>query len=235
MEHQPKLSPPFHPSDIINRFLLNKNQNARVAITHDTQWMDMIKKGLTPDDLLQADRLGTFLTWYYTVDSEDENAVVFLQVKAASRLFLGGIQICLDSDDIEDSVSSVAGPHDPSSSELELSDPSTSDPEDISLPSSPEQDISAPTTPGLEVSSCPTPSIDCPQIVITRICAQNIPFGRKRFSIGFYVLVQVGGTRQRTQNKSIRVNDSDIEWEDVIFLPSQALTRSDSWYMPPPN
>ncbi|KAI6022003.1 hypothetical protein EDC04DRAFT_345148 [Pisolithus marmoratus] len=43
MEHCPQLSQPFHPSDIINRFLLNKKPDAEVAITHDSQWMDMMK------------------------------------------------------------------------------------------------------------------------------------------------------------------------------------------------
>ncbi|KAI9454958.1 hypothetical protein HD554DRAFT_302113 [Boletus coccyginus] len=81
VEHSPQLSQPFHPSDIINHFLLSKNPNARVAVTHDNQWMDMMKKGLTHEDLLQDDRLGAFLTRCYTisVDSECENTAVFLR------------------------------------------------------------------------------------------------------------------------------------------------------------
>ncbi|KAG6371696.1 hypothetical protein JVT61DRAFT_9037 [Boletus reticuloceps] len=201
-----QLSQPFHPSDIINHLLPKKNPDQRVAVTHDNDWMYMMKKGLTHEDLLHEDRLGTFLTRYCTM--KRENAAVYLKVEA---------------DDTKDSISSVTDPHD-LSPKLDMSDPSTSASEpEGSPPSSPELDISAPNTPRLEVSSCPTPSIDCPQIVITRIRAQNILFGRKRFPIGFYVSVQVGGTRQRTQNKSIRLNDSDIEWEDVIFLPSQAF------------
>ncbi|KAI6013010.1 hypothetical protein EDC04DRAFT_2760469 [Pisolithus marmoratus] len=35
---------------------------------------------------------------------------------------------------------------------------------------------------------------------------------------GFYVLVQFGGDQRRTQNKSIRLSDSGIEWEDEIVL-----------------
>ncbi|KAI6105172.1 hypothetical protein EDD16DRAFT_1710702 [Pisolithus croceorrhizus] len=41
--HKPSLSQPFHPSDIINRFLLNKNPNAEVAITYDSQWKDTMR------------------------------------------------------------------------------------------------------------------------------------------------------------------------------------------------
>ncbi|KAF8119619.1 hypothetical protein EV363DRAFT_293648 [Boletus edulis] len=76
VEHSPELSQPFHPSDIINRFLLSKNSNAKFAITHDDQWIDMMKEGLTHEDLLQEDRLGTFLARYYNVsiDSKHENS-----------------------------------------------------------------------------------------------------------------------------------------------------------------
>ncbi|KAF8416473.1 hypothetical protein L210DRAFT_3656570 [Boletus edulis BED1] len=42
-EHKPELSQPFHPSDIINRFLLDKNPDDRVAITHDDDWMYTMK------------------------------------------------------------------------------------------------------------------------------------------------------------------------------------------------
>ncbi|KAI6039500.1 hypothetical protein EDC04DRAFT_1715230 [Pisolithus marmoratus] len=43
VEHSPQLSQPFHTSDIINRLLLRKTPNAKVAVTHDNQWMDMMK------------------------------------------------------------------------------------------------------------------------------------------------------------------------------------------------
>ncbi|KAI6094848.1 hypothetical protein F5141DRAFT_1278973 [Pisolithus sp. B1] len=61
VEHSPRLSQPFHPSNIINHFLLSKKPNAKVAVTHDNQWMDMMKEGLMHEDLLQEDRLETFL------------------------------------------------------------------------------------------------------------------------------------------------------------------------------
>ncbi|KAF9219021.1 hypothetical protein BS17DRAFT_468506 [Gyrodon lividus] len=170
VEHSPQLSQPFHPSDIINRFLLSKNSNARVAITHDNQWMDMMKEGLTHEDLLHEDRLGTFLTRYYTihVDSGRENTAVFLQGKP---------------DGTVDSVSLIVDPHD---SSPRLLDPPTSELEPSS-PSTPESEISSPTTPGLELSSLPTselefsppptPSLDNLWIVITRTCPFSKIFG----------------------------------------------------------
>ena len=53
---------------------------------------------------------------------------------------------------------------------------------------------------------------------LTGIRAQNIHFGLKRIPAGFYVLVQFDGAQRRTQNKSIRLSDSGIEWEDEILL-----------------
>ena len=53
---------------------------------------------------------------------------------------------------------------------------------------------------------------------LTGIRAQNIHSGLKRIPAGFYVLVQFDGTQRRTQNKSIRLSDSGIEWEDEILL-----------------
>ncbi|KAI6094844.1 hypothetical protein F5141DRAFT_1165267 [Pisolithus sp. B1] len=109
VEHKPSLSQPFHPSDIINRFLLSKEPNAKVAITHDSDWMDMLKGGLTHEELLHEDSLGMFLAKHYSisVDSQSENTTVFLQGKA---------------DDTMNSVSSIVDPRD-SSPELEFLPP----------------------------------------------------------------------------------------------------------------
>ncbi|KIO04627.1 hypothetical protein M404DRAFT_544691 [Pisolithus tinctorius Marx 270] len=130
VEHSPQLSQPFHPSDIINRFLLSKNRNAKVAITHDSQWMDMMKEGLRHEDLLHEDRLETFLTRCYTisVDSEGENSTVFLQGKMFVLLFhmrLGTL-MTVYSDDTMDSVSSTVDPQD-TSAEPEMSEPLASE------------------------------------------------------------------------------------------------------------
>ncbi|KAF8553279.1 hypothetical protein OG21DRAFT_1267503 [Imleria badia] len=39
----PALSQPFHPSDIINRYLLNKDPDALVAVTHDSEWITLVE------------------------------------------------------------------------------------------------------------------------------------------------------------------------------------------------
>ena len=112
----------------------------------------------------------------------------------------------------------------------------------MEIPSSPE--VSRPPTPEPEISATPlpeysppaTPSLDNPWTVITRTCpffsaslaksyngltgirAQNIHSGLNRIPAGFYVLVQFDGAQRRTQNKSIRLSDSGVEWEDEILL-----------------
>ncbi|KAI6039499.1 hypothetical protein EDC04DRAFT_2684780 [Pisolithus marmoratus] len=54
------------------------------------------------------------------------------------------------------------------------------------------------------------------------IRAQNIPSGVRRIPAGFYVVIQFDGKQRRTQNKPIRMNESNIEWEDKILLPLRA-------------
>ncbi|KAI6104037.1 hypothetical protein EDD16DRAFT_1638819 [Pisolithus croceorrhizus] len=108
-------------------------------------------------------------------------------------------------------------------SELEVSSSPTSE-QEFSLPTTPELEASSPPTPELEFSPL-TPSFDSPCIVITRIRAQNIPSGVKRIPVGFYVLVKFDGYQRRTQNKSMRLNDSGIQWEDEILLPSEACGK----------
>lgn len=131
-----------------------------------------------------------------------------------------------------DSVFPIVGPHDPSpepsisespASELEVSSSSTSE-LGISPSTTPELELSSPLTSELGFSPPPTPSLDNSSIVITHIRAQNISSGLKRIPIGFYVKVQFNGTQRRTQNKSIRLNDS-IEWEDEILLPSRPFDK----------
>ncbi|KAI6101857.1 hypothetical protein F5141DRAFT_272810 [Pisolithus sp. B1] len=131
-----------------------------------------------------------------------------------------------------DSVSSVVDPcdlppelemSDPPASELEVSSSPTSEPEFL-LPTTPELEVSSPPISELELPP-PTPPVGCPGIVITRIRVQNMPSGLKRVPPGFYVLVQFNGYKRRTENKSMRLNDSSIEWEDEILLPSEACGK----------
>ncbi|KAH0828722.1 hypothetical protein J3R83DRAFT_3133 [Lanmaoa asiatica] len=67
VEPSPRLSQPLHPSDIINRFLLDKNFGAWVAVTHDNEWIDMVERGrLRQEDLMQEARLRDVLAKEYT-------------------------------------------------------------------------------------------------------------------------------------------------------------------------
>ena len=103
-------------------------------------------------------------------------------------------------------------------------------------PSLPELEIPSPPASSPPATPPATPSLDNPWTVITRTCpvfsaslvksyngltgirAQNIHSGLNRIPAGFYVLVQFDGSQRRTQNKSIRLSDSGIEWEDEILL-----------------
>ncbi|KAF8128897.1 hypothetical protein EV363DRAFT_1169965, partial [Boletus edulis] len=125
--------------------------------------------GLTHEDLLQEDRLGTFLARYYNVsiDSKHENTAVFLQDKDDSSM-------C--------SVSSITDPYD-QSPELEVSPPPSPEP-DISPSTTPELEL--PSPPTSEVDSSPPTPIDNPWTVITRM----FPFFQ-RPSRGLTIISQV--------------------------------------------
>ncbi|KAG8217022.1 hypothetical protein J3R82DRAFT_7338 [Butyriboletus roseoflavus] len=63
IEHVPNITQASHPSEIINRYLLAKELSAKIAVTHDSQWIAMLKSSegsmnhqLTSD----VDRLGDF-------------------------------------------------------------------------------------------------------------------------------------------------------------------------------
>ncbi|KAI9458748.1 hypothetical protein HD554DRAFT_1701964 [Boletus coccyginus] len=43
VQHVPQISQASHPSEIINRYLLTKEPSAKVAVTHDSQWIAMLK------------------------------------------------------------------------------------------------------------------------------------------------------------------------------------------------
>ncbi|KIK94597.1 hypothetical protein PAXRUDRAFT_124702, partial [Paxillus rubicundulus Ve08.2h10] len=45
----------YHPSDVINRFLLQSEPRANIAITHDTQWMGSFEEGspIGEDELIK--------------------------------------------------------------------------------------------------------------------------------------------------------------------------------------
>ncbi|KAF8548780.1 hypothetical protein OG21DRAFT_1515937 [Imleria badia] len=79
----PALSQPIHPSDLINRYLLNKDPDALVAVTHDSEWITLIETGkLTPEELAQGDRLEELLSENYSLVSQSESSAVYLQGKS---------------------------------------------------------------------------------------------------------------------------------------------------------
>ncbi|KAF8432207.1 hypothetical protein L210DRAFT_3558656 [Boletus edulis BED1] len=83
VDRVPQLSQPFHPSDIITQYLLDKDPNALVAVTHDSEWITLIEMGkLMPEELTQKDRLEEALSEHYLLDARPKNSSVCLQGKS---------------------------------------------------------------------------------------------------------------------------------------------------------
>ncbi|KAG9309215.1 hypothetical protein JVU11DRAFT_10929 [Chiua virens] len=80
IRHMPQVSQPFHPADVINRYLLQKEPSATIAITHDNQWATLLKsaKGeLEPHDLADERLVVQALSDKYVVALV--NGAVFLR------------------------------------------------------------------------------------------------------------------------------------------------------------
>ncbi|KAF8123155.1 CHAT domain-containing protein [Boletus edulis] len=86
IKHVPtrNLSQPVHPLDVINRVLLDKNPRAKVAVTHDNAWIEMLENGLSHAELMQEDRVREFIQDRYTWDLDPEHNVVYLRSKLES-------------------------------------------------------------------------------------------------------------------------------------------------------
>ncbi|KAG9310375.1 hypothetical protein JVU11DRAFT_9509 [Chiua virens] len=90
IDHVPQPLQSLHPSDVINRYMLIKESSASVAITHDTQWIILLEKGLLkPDDLGHNDRLERIISENYRLISEE--GVVYLQAVWDSSIRLRDI------------------------------------------------------------------------------------------------------------------------------------------------
>ena len=50
------------------------------------------------------------------------------------------------------------------------------------------------------------------------IRAEDVVAGFKRMPVGFYVLVEFDSTKRRTENKPVRLHDSNVDWDDRIRL-----------------
>jgi hypothetical protein len=73
----------FHPSDIINQYLLNMEPSANIAITHDDDWITMLEEDLLkPEDLVQEGRLESLVSQKYNIISEE--GVVYLKNRSES-------------------------------------------------------------------------------------------------------------------------------------------------------
>ncbi|KAG6379358.1 hypothetical protein JVT61DRAFT_11821 [Boletus reticuloceps] len=172
VDRVPQLSQPFHPSDIITQYLFDKDPNALVAVTHDSEWITLIEmRKLMPEELTQKDRLEEALSEYYLLDSRPKNSAVCLQGKSTKA-----------------------------SNSREV------------LPTS-------------ETSWYNKPFNSNFQVVITSIRAEDIVAGFRRMPVGFYVVVQFNGTKRRTENKTVRLHESMVEWDEKIQLPSEPTAK----------
>ena len=48
--------------------------------------------------------------------------------------------------------------------------------------------------------------------------AEDVAAGFSRMPVGFYIVIQFDGNKWRTVNKSVRLHDSILEWDDRIQL-----------------
>ncbi|KAF8553762.1 hypothetical protein OG21DRAFT_1196424 [Imleria badia] len=82
----PEASQAFHPSDIINRYLLDKEPSANIAITHDDDWITILEENLLqPEDLVQEGRLETLVSQKY--DTISDEGAVYLRSRSGSGTF----------------------------------------------------------------------------------------------------------------------------------------------------
>ncbi|KAG1809516.1 CHAT domain-containing protein [Suillus variegatus] len=57
------------------------------------------------------------------------------------------------------------------------------------------------------------------QVVITAIHATDLTLGLRRIPAGFHVVVKNDGAEYQTSNKSVNVDQTDVEWQERIVLP----------------
>ncbi|KAN0075523.1 hypothetical protein V8E55_011546 [Tylopilus felleus] len=87
----------FHPSDIINQYLLNEEPSANIAITHDDVWITMLEEDLLqPEDLAQEGRLETLVSQRYSTISGE--GAVYLQSQRDSESDTSSASEGLESD-----------------------------------------------------------------------------------------------------------------------------------------
>ncbi|KAG1810761.1 CHAT domain-containing protein [Suillus variegatus] len=57
------------------------------------------------------------------------------------------------------------------------------------------------------------------QVIITAVCATDLTLGLRRIPAGFHVVVKADGAEYQTSNKSVNVDQTDVEWQERIVLP----------------
>ncbi|KAG9308484.1 hypothetical protein JVU11DRAFT_11828 [Chiua virens] len=72
------LSEPSHPLDVVNRILLDKNPGIPVAITHDDDWIEMMRNKLPFEKLMEKGYVRHFMDANYSCDLDTENNTVCL-------------------------------------------------------------------------------------------------------------------------------------------------------------
>ncbi|KAI9572500.1 hypothetical protein HD554DRAFT_1547223 [Boletus coccyginus] len=83
----PEILPVFHPSDVINQYILQKEPSAKVAITHDSDWGSILDKNLLkPEELVRDELLTNVVSERYTIISRD--GVAYLQSKSGLDTFV---------------------------------------------------------------------------------------------------------------------------------------------------
>ncbi|KAG8220691.1 hypothetical protein J3R82DRAFT_2983 [Butyriboletus roseoflavus] len=79
----PEILPVFHPSDVINQYILQKEPSAKVAITHDSDWGSILDNNLLkPEQLAQHELLTKAVSERYTIFSRE--GVAYLQSQSGS-------------------------------------------------------------------------------------------------------------------------------------------------------
>ncbi|KAG9308485.1 hypothetical protein JVU11DRAFT_11829 [Chiua virens] len=82
IDHFPQLdfSEPTHPLDIVNRVLLDENPGADLAVTHDNDWINIVKDGrLRLDNLMKEGPLWDCIAKSYKRDLDIKHNIVCLR------------------------------------------------------------------------------------------------------------------------------------------------------------
>ncbi|THU79960.1 hypothetical protein K435DRAFT_845273 [Dendrothele bispora CBS 962.96] len=78
---------PYHPSDIINKYLLEENLDSQVAMTHDSTWIEALDDD---DDLMpNEEELIARIKRRYKIEKSDDGKCVFLMPAADNESLAG--------------------------------------------------------------------------------------------------------------------------------------------------